>query len=361
MPILYRFVLRHWLQALVMSLLSLLLMISVADIINGFLRGKDASLVLLEYLLKFPDFMIKFLPLTGLLASLFSLQKMKTHSELIATLASGMNIRHYFILFTLASLPLFFLQFLNVGFIEPYANKVKRQEIKKSQLSEGKFLTRSNLDGGDYWFKAEGYFGTFTLFDKNTATLINPQIYFVTENSELTQVLKAQQAQFQNDSWIFKNGDISEQLELKKIPVTKKFQKLKVNIFQTPQDFSEFEADLTTLNWFNLRRFIDRVSQTGVNTAEYKVMLHQKVALCFMCFIFTLLPLFSLYNPNKRSDSFGKTAAISLLLGIGFWVSFSGLITLGQKGSLHPLFSAYFLLLASFVALFLWHKKHQSL
>src|SRR5690606_36688696 len=115
----------------------LFLLITTADLINGFLQGKDFSSVALEYALKMPDLMGKMFPICCLVASLFSFNKLKAHAELIAILATGYSYLKIYGLIGICAITMVLVQFTNLGFIEPYANKVKRQEIEKSKKSEG--------------------------------------------------------------------------------------------------------------------------------------------------------------------------------------------------------------------------------
>lgn len=136
MLILSRLIVKEWFKSLVGAVFVLFLLITSADLINGFLQGKEVSRVLLEYSLKMPDLMGKMFPICCLVATLFSLNNLKSHAELISILAAGYSYGKIYFLIGTCALFMVMVQFLNLGFIEPYANKVKRQEIQKSRMSE---------------------------------------------------------------------------------------------------------------------------------------------------------------------------------------------------------------------------------
>lgn len=342
MTLLTRFFVKEWFKALLGALLALLLLISVADIINGFLQGKDAARVVLEWLLKMPDLSSKMLPVTCLLATLFSLNRLKAHNELIAALASGYSTLRITFLIGFCALSMVALQFYNLGFLEPYANLVKRQEISKSKLSEGKYLTRSVVDGGQFWFKSQDYFSTFLTFDKKTSTLSQIRFYFFSGENVATKILTAERAIFKADhTWQLLRGQEISDLSGPGFPKFSNFTEREVILSETPADFGEFEADLTTLSWFALRDFINKIAPTGINTAEYLVILHQKAALSLLCLVFALVPLGGLYQPNRRNDSFGKNVAFALLLTVLFWFLFSAALTYGQNGKIPAWLGAY--------------------
>jgi lipopolysaccharide export system permease protein len=360
MNLLTRLFVVEWFKSLVGALVSLLLLITSADIINGFLRGKEGEQVLLEWALKMPDLAGKMLPVTCLLATLFTFNRLKSHNELIATLAAGFSYTRITALIGSCSLLMVILQFANLGFLEPYANKVKRQEIKKSMVSEGKYLTRGAVDGGQFWFKSKDYFATFLTFDKKKSSLNQVRFYFFTSDGLASKVISAERADFVSDrTWNLINMHTLEDLTGNQFPRMNTSTSQSIVLQETPDDFKEFEADLTTLNWFNLSDFITKISQTGINTSEYRILLHQKIALSFSCLVFALIPLGTMYKPSRRSDSFGKNVALTLILTVAFWLLFSTALSYGQSGKIPSWLAAYIVplgFMAHAIRTF-WHNR----
>ncbi len=331
-------IIKEWFKNLVGAIAVLFLLISTADLINGFLQGKDSSRVILEYLLKMPDLMGKMFPICCLVASLFSLNKLKGHSELIAILAAGYSYHRIYILIGTCALSMVGLQFLNLGFIEPFANKVKRQEIQKSRKSEGKYLTRSSLEGGKFWYKSQDYFASFAYFDREKLLLKNLELYYFSDKHSSTRILTADEARFQNDGkWHLSNVAELSNLNGPSFPLTTKMPNEIIQLSEAPEDFGEFEADLTTLSFFKLANFVSRLSRTGINVSEYEILLMNKVFLSFICLVFALFPISTIFNPNRRSSSFGKNVVLTLLVTVGFWVLYSGAVAFGNSGKVPPL------------------------
>lgn len=361
MKLISRLFIKEWFKALIGSISALLLLITTADIINAFLMGRDGARAILEWSFKMPDLTGKMLPVTCLLATLFSLNKLKSHNELIAALAAGFSYGRMTSIIATCSLSVVFLQFSNLGFIEPYANSVKRSEIQKSRISEGKYLTRSVVDGGQFWFKSQNYFGTFSTFNKSDNSLSNLQLYYFNDEGLLSHQLTSERALFRDDEWVLENAKKIDQLLGSKFPLIESQKSIRIKLNETPSDFNEFEADLTTLNWFNLKLFIDKISHTGINTNEYFIMLHQKLALSLSCLVFALIPLGSLYRPNRRSDSFGMNVAFTLILTVAFWLLFSSSVSFGQSGKI-PAWIAVYLIPVIFLSHALWtFARHRKL
>lgn len=338
MLILSRILIKEWFKSLVGAVTVLFLLITTADLINGFLQGKDFSRVILEYSLKMPDLMGKMLPICCLVASLFSLNKLKAHSELISMLAAGFSYTKIYGLVGMSALVVVIAQFLNLGYLEPFANKIKRQEIQKSRKSEGKYLTRSSIEGGRFWYKTQNYFASFSYFDRKTNSLQDIELYFFNKEALGEKILKASRATYKDKgTWEFTGVTELTQLDSKSFPEEKSLPKVEVNLEERLEDFGEFEADLTTLNYFKLSQFISRLGRTGINVAEYEILLLNKVFLSLICLVFALIPLSSIFNPNRRSSSFGKNVVQTLLVTVIFWVLYSSAVAMGNSGRLPPL------------------------
>lgn len=338
MHILSQILVKEWFKSLIGALVVLFLLITTADLINGFLQGKDVSRVFLEYSLKLPDLMGKMLPICCLVATLFSFNKLKAHSELISILAAGYSYGKIYFLIGTCALSMVIFQFLNLGYIEPMANKIKRQEIAKSKKSEGKYLTRSSLEGGKFWYKSQDYFATFSYFDRAQKRLVDFEIYFFGENYQSERILQSKQAIYQNKNiWLLDDAKEITKLSSVEFPIELKHPQLELKLNEVPDDFGEFEADLTTLNFYKLAVFISKLSKTGININEYRIILFNKLFLSLICFVFALMPLSTIFNPNRRSSSFGKNVVQTLLITVIFWVLYSSAVAMGNSGRLPPL------------------------
>jgi len=336
MLILSGLIVKEWFKSLIGAVTVLFLLITTADLINGFLQGKDAARVFLEYSLKMPDLMGKMFPICCLVATLFSMNKLKSHSELISILAAGYSYKKIYFLIGTCALSVVIVQFLNLGFIEPYANKVKRQEIQKSRSSEGKYLTRSSIEGGRFWYKTKNYFASFLYFDRKSQSLQDLELYYFSPSHISERILRAERADFLEGRWKLTNVTELSQLESPAFPMQASRHEMVLKLDEKPEDFGEFEADLTTLNFIKLSQFISRISKTGINIAEYEIILLNKIFLSLICLVFALIPVSTVFNPNRRSDTFGKNVVFTLMITVVFWVLYSSTVAFGNSGTLNP-------------------------
>jgi lipopolysaccharide export system permease protein len=339
MFLLSKIIAKEWFKSLIGAVVVLFILITVGDIVNGFLRSYSAQRVFIEYILKMPDLMGKMLPISSLLATLFSINKLKSHAELIAILAGGYSALKVYLLIFLCSLSIGLVQFINLGFLLPEANLIKRSEFEKSKKNESKYLARSKLGGtGLLWYKSENYFSSFKAYDRVNKALKDVTFYFYNDSGKTTSIYKAKSAKFIKDfKWEFDDLSILQFLDGHDFPKVNAIRKLLVTLKEQPSDFGQFESDITTLSFFSLYRFISRLKNTGINSSEYEIMLYEKVSLSLICIIFSLFPLASVFTPNRRGSSFGKSVVLTLIFTIGFWLIYSSVIAMGNNGSLPPI------------------------
>lgn len=354
---------KEWFKALSGSLIVLFLLVTVGDVINGFMRDYSASRVILEYFLKMPDMMGKMLPISALLASLFAFNKLKNHSELMGILAGGYGAGRIYMVVASCAISVALLQFINLGFVLPKANKIKRQEFEKSRKNESKYLARSQIGrAGLLWYKSENYFTSFTAYDPKLQELKDVTVYFQDDTGRLGRVLRANNAKYQGPGrWLLLSVQELSLLDGKGFPQAKILPELSLELGEGPSDFNQFEADITTLNFFDLAGFIGRLERTGINSSEYQIMLYEKLSLAIICVIFALFPLSAIFSPNRRASSFGKSVVFTLAFTIMFWIVYSSVISLGNSGKLNPFVAT--LGIPVFFAFYIGHifRKNRSL
>jgi lipopolysaccharide export LptBFGC system permease protein LptF len=89
------------------------------------LRGKSGEYVMTYFLIKLPNFLAKILPASCLLSTLFSLNNLKNHSELIAILATGFSTKRIISIILTLSAAVSVFQFITVSYLDPASQKLK--------------------------------------------------------------------------------------------------------------------------------------------------------------------------------------------------------------------------------------------
>lgn len=361
MGILSKFIIKEWFRSLWAIAIVLFLLITVGDYVNAFLRGRDLDRATLEYLLKLPGLLDKVFPVASILASLFCINKLKSHSELVAILAAGYSNFKVFALIFLCALSLGVTQFFNLGFFLPYANKVKRVEITKSQHNESKYMARSSIDGGRLWYKTENYFASFSYFDRKNSLLNTLSLYYFQDN-KTDHIIEAQSARYLgNQKWALNNVKEYINLQGENNPEILLHEELETTLNETPQDFAQFESDLTTLNIIGLWRFISHLRKTDLNIDEYLLGFYSKFSSAIICVVFALFPILGIFNPNRRGTSFGRSVIVTLIFCLAFWFTNTSVMALGANGTLSPFLATFGIPLFFIMILtFLYHKQKKG-
>ncbi len=341
MTTLRELILKEWFRFFIGAFVVLILLISVAELINGFLRSNVTPMeVVFNHLLELPDKMKLIMPVGCLVASLFSINKLKNRNELTAIFAGGYSRKKFMIDITMATLVVSLSQFMISSFIEPFAISKKDFLIEDGQAKfknlKSKGLMASTVGSGKMWFKSEQYFFSFSTFDKVKKRLNDVSIYFYDEENLLDKKIVAKSLTFTDGSW---NGiGVFNYTNLKndQYPQIENLGQTTVAISESPEDFKEIEADITTLNIFELYNYIKKLQEGGINVNEYLVILLEKVSISLICSIFGLVAAIGAFRPNRRGNSFGKTLLGVFVFVIFYWLINSYFIELGKSSKLNP-------------------------
>lgn len=346
MNILKRLIFKEWFKVFGASSMLLFLLLTVANLISGFLRGNvSASDILMNHLLEIPGSFNRILPISCLIASLFSINKLKSRNELTAIFASGFSRQNFIVIIFQAGLAVAILQFFMTGYLDPFAKQNKNKLIKDSEAKfknlKSRGLKASTIGSGRLWYKSDDYYFSFAKYDKSQNTLHDVNLYYIDAEYRLTKKLHADLLYFKDNQWVARAGNSLEKLNLSGFPLGRDIALKPVDINERPKDFLQIEADITTLNVVGLYNYIFQLSKSGININEYLVMLYDKFSNSLICIIFSLVASIAIFNPNRRSSSFGKSVVFVFIFTLLYWLIHSYFIELGINSKIPPLLSTF--------------------
>lgn len=345
MPTLRSLIIKEWFKFFLGAFLALFLLITVADLISGFLRSNVTPLeVIFNHLLALPDKFKLIVPVSCLMGSLFSINKLRNRNELTAIFAAGYSRKRFFNDIASAALLVAGVQFLISGFVEPYAISKKDLLIENSQAKfsnlKSQGLMASTIGSGRMWYKSNNYFFSFSTFNNANDTLSDISIYFF-EDNKLSKKISSPSLTYKDGHWHAHSLIITDELNGNGYPKSFHKEDQIIDIQETPSDFKEIEADITTLNFFNLYHYISRLKSGGINVDEYSVMLYQKISTSLVCLIFALVASVGIFTPNRRGSSFGKSLGGVFIFVILYWLINSYFIELGNSSNLSPFLACF--------------------
>lgn len=364
-----KLIIKEWLRFFLGSVFVLLMVLSLGHILNSLLKDSaDFKTIFTSLYLEIPTFMIKIFPVSCLVASLFSINKLKSRNELTAILAAGFSRLKFIInigaIGAIVGVALFFIN----AYLVPYTKH--RQDVMKNgqaRESSGGAALKSTvsinaLNSGKIWFKGQDYFFSYSSFDRKSKTLYNLTLYLYDKNFKFTEQTSAAYADYREDSsdWLLHRALHYTNLDNKTFPTVQYADTLPVKIRETINDFNQINADIATLNIWKLYDYIGVLKMNGINFSEYYVTFLDKFASAFTCLVLAILASVALFNPNRRNSSFGKNVAFVLSFTFIYWFIYSYFLTLGQSSSVPPVVATFgvpsiFVVYLAFY--FIYHRK----
>lgn len=347
MNIISKLVSKEWLRFFYSSLLVFVLLLSVGNLVSGFLRENISHTeVLLNYLIEFPTFLTQVIPVACLVASLFSINKLKNRNELTAIFASGYSRRAYLSDLIQVSVYIALFQFILSAYITPLI-KSKRHTILEGSISKfrnlkSQGLSSSTIGSGKIWYKSGKYYFSFSHFNSKSETLHNVSIYDFDADYKVKKISSINTLKYNAETkqWLPTGHVEYDNLNRPSFPsVTNKSAPIIIN--EDISDFKQIEADITTLSFMKLYNYISQLNETGISVGEYLVIFYKHISDSIICIIFALLAAIPIFNPNRRSSSFGKSASFVFVFTILYWLVQSYFIELGKNIKIDPFVACF--------------------
>ncbi|HXT10896.1 MAG TPA: LptF/LptG family permease [Candidatus Angelobacter sp.] len=319
------------------------------------MHGKD---VVEYYLFAIPEFVPIALPISLLLAMLYSLTNHTRHNEVTAMRAAGISLWRLCLPYMVAGF------FLSVGlwaFNEFYApqaaeraDEVMRRRIEPT-VAEQRYLVQP-LNFVNYGIGGSGRGWRASVYNTKTFEMTRPEVewYAMSNSVPVLWLLSADSAVYTNQQWVFL-GHVQEKRELPReypalIAVTNRM--VMPGFSETPQEIqseinvSEYRgissrtrrADIPLADIVNYLRFNphpDRKMRDWLFTK-----LHGRFAGPFACLVVVIVAIPFSARPGRRNIFVGVAASIFLFFAY-FFLQQVGL-TFGETGLMPPWLGAWF-------------------
>lgn len=363
MSIIGRLVLKEWFKAFFAGLCVLLILVTAGNLIAGFLRGNvTGQEVLINYILELPVFFNQILPVSCLIASVFSLDKLHRRNELIAIFAAGMTRMKLLLFIVQGAVFVAAFQFIIGAYLRPFLKGQKDFLMADSKMKfrnlKSKGLMASTIASGKIWYKGDDYFLSFLNYDKINKTINEVSVYYFDESHKMKTYIHAKKVvHYRHKTWNFMKGRIYFYLNVNEFPRISSFDSSFRILDETPNDFNQLEADITTLKPDKLMSYIEQLKQSGINTSEYEVVLYDKFSQALICVIFALLSSLIVFYPDRRTTSPGRNVLFIITFTVIYWLIHFSLLELGKGSKINPFAACFFMPLVLSIFLFLYFFK----
>lgn len=349
------YILREFISFLwyiILAFAIIFVLVDLVENVDSFIdHDVHIRLITLYYVFYLPYIIVLTLPVSMLLATMFSLGRLVGDNEITAMKSSGLSL--YRIL-----MPLFIFSFL-MGFVimafsegvVPRTN-VYREDIK-DQGNEYSFTFSINREmdrNHVYLMNDDGriiYARSYksrsrtardvVIFEPLFASLI-PRTLADSTMIGIRRRIDADFMVFSNNTWTINNAVVrsfvgGEEAYRAEEVIPAAF------ITRKPSDFARIEMKPEEMNYLQLKQYIQEVNSKGGDASEWLVDLYMKIAFPFVSFVIVFFGAPMTAGTSSR----GKTAAFGIALAISFtyYALINASQVLGRNGAVNPIAAAW--------------------
>ncbi|MFC1528605.1 LptF/LptG family permease [Candidatus Latescibacterota bacterium] len=350
------YVLKEFLSFLwyiILAFVAIFVLVDLVENFDGFIDNKMKSgLIFLYYIFYLPYIVVLTLPVSMLLATMFSLGRLGGDNEIIALKGSGISL--YRIL-----LPLYVFSFL-MGFvvmffsesIVPRTNLYREDIIMQENEYQFRFSRNREMDRNMVYLSNDDGRIIFARSYSSTNKIardvfIIKQIQQSKDGStagdemreSLLSRIDARYMIFSNGIWTLHNAVV--RTFTNKGEILENFKTLPAPfIARKPSDFAHIDLKPDEMNYFQLSNYIEEVNNKGGDASDRLVDLYLKISFPFVSFVIVFFGAPMAAGSTKR----GKTASFGIALVISFiyYSIVHACQVFGRNNALEPFIAAWF-------------------
>ena len=291
-------------------ILSIAIVFDISENLDEFL-SKDVEMkaIIFDYYLNFiPYFANLFSPLFTFIAVIYFTSKMAFNTEIIAILSSGVSYRRLMRPYLVSALILATFSFVLGNYIIPPANKTMNN-FRQINIDNRREITERDIhrqiEPGVYIYMSS--FSTNNIGSHFTLERF--------EGARLVEKLTADNIRWdkETEKWIINNywkRTIYDDHE-----VLERGYRMDTTLNMVPENYKIFKNEMESLTTPALTKEIESMKMRGVNSIEFEIERHKRIAGPFSAFILTII--------GAGLASRQIKGGLGLHLGLGLLLSFS--------------------------------------
>lgn len=334
-----RYLLREHLKVLFLALGGFVLILLAVEALERtevvLSYGAPLRLLGLFLLYRIPAYLVQSLPFALLMSTMVTLGIMGRNKEILAMKVHGVG--NYTILapFLLTSVAVAMVVFVGLEGAVPRLLQ-EADELWSVRIKGEK--KRAFFRAEKVWYLGDGLIYNIRLVEGDE--LRGMTILYLNKAMGLRKRIDAKRAHYLKGHWTLYDVTIRTfsptGVKEERVP------KLRLYLKETPQDFQRGMKDPEEMSYTELRRYVRKLQREGYDPTRYVVNLHAKVAFPFTSVILVLVgvPL-ALWTSRRREGGIPLGIALSVIVGMLYWVAFAVSVAAGQGGLLPPWLSAW--------------------
>lgn len=311
-------------------------MLRIAQFVTQY--GASMNSVVKLFIYSLPPIVVLTFPMSMLLAALLAFGRLSGASEITAMRSGGISFYRLatpvFIVALFVSVFAVFFNELVVPQSTIAYNTVVREEIQQNTTRKSQeHIVIKDVKGG-----ALERLTYARKFEESTNTMYAVSLQEF-DGDRLVRVQNAERAIWQDNRWIMYNGIIHDLTTEGKIDRTMHFDQQNMPVIKAPSAISNEQKKAEEMTIKELKQHIKILEREYVKADNYKVELHQRIAIPMASFIFALIGTPLGLQPNRSSSSIGL--GISIIVIFIYYTIMTVTTALGQGGALPAVVAAW--------------------
>lgn len=340
MRIFDRYILKLFIGYMFAGLLVFVTIYLAVDALSFAVKFSDVGLASFGryYAYSIPALVYQLFPVICLFAVLFTFSSLNKSNELVALYSMGVSLLRIalpvLISVVLLSLAMFWVSDEVLPRLAMKKKYVEYVEIRKRPGAYGTVKTNR------IWYRSENILFNIKTLDPERARAQGLTLYYFDQEWDLVQLIAAESVKMEGSLWKLQDGLVTLFVKDSSFPLTESFKTKSIVMNEEVSDLKSAADSSDQMTVSQLRRFIDRNKEAGLETTRYEVDYHAKFGFALAALVMSLLGLpFSV----ERVRSGGGFVSVGICLGLTFayWSLYSSSLTLGQHGALPPILAAW--------------------
>jgi lipopolysaccharide export system permease protein len=339
MKVLSRYLLREFFKLFALCetiFIFLYLIIDFMEKVNNAIEAKASkSTMLLHFLYETPFIVTNMIPPATLIAAVMLFSSMKKRNEITALKANGLNLFAVSKTILGASLLTGALVFLCSETVVPYttskSNRIWNIQVEKQD--PGLFYGKDQI-----WYKGTDSIYWIRHYDSKKKLMQGLSLFFFDKDFRLVKRIDGRIGKWRGGFWRIENGIIQAPGEGGDYTL-KRFLTLDLHLPEGPETFMAGTRKPEEMNYWQLKRYAQKVRDEGYDDSRYLVDMNVKIAFPLISVILVLIGIPVSLRLNRGGTplaiSFGIAVCFLYLVLLGFSRS------LGLSGTLPPLLAAW--------------------
>lgn len=338
------YLIRQFISLLCVSLLGFLVIFLVVDAVENMDKFIDADvpkgIILAYYIHSLPWFISIGLPMAVLVSTIFTVGLLSRRNELTAMKASGVSLYRIAIPLIFSSVLISCASFFFEDQVVTAGNK-KRRSIEQEYVIKSRNKRYSTKKQDIFLRKSDDFHIAIDRYTPKTLKAAGVAIHFM-ENGTLIKRIDASTMAWmgQEEKWRLNTYAIREfhpdGFETA-VHFSRKDTILTIDF--RPNDLTRQAISPQEKNYGDLKSFIDELNESGVDTTRWEVNLYGKISFAFTNVIVVLFAFPLVAFKPKTGLAFGAGMSVFVIFGFYAFIRFGQ--TLGYKGILEPILSAW--------------------